>query len=801
MTPSVSSRDIVALRIDPPSLQLRSGESAQVLVTARTKDGFEVDVTKQVKLVDSRSGIAIVNSSGQVRALKVGEDTLTAGWGKEHTEVRIAVTAAPTNQPLTFTRDILPILSKAGCNAGACHAKGDGQNGFKLSVFSYDPANDYQEIVKDARGRRVFPAAPEESLLLLKPSLTIPHEGGLRLERGSESYRAVARWIREGMIYRGTNEATLERLTVLPKERSYRKGFVQPLIVQAHYSDGSVRDVTRLAAFDANDKEVARVDEHGVVSIGKLSGQAVVVARFKGMVGDSRITVPADRLLPEAQYASLPVNNFIDEQAYAHFKKLGLFPSTGCDDAEFLRRASLDTLGLLPSPAEARAFLEDKSPDKRERLIDRLLEHPAYADFWANKWADLFRPNPDRVGVKSVYLLDQWLRESFRQNKPYDQFVREILVVQGSNHRDGPAVIYRDRREPIDLTTQFSQLFLGVRLECAKCHHHPNEKWSQDDFYRFAAFFGPLKQKGAGLSPPISAGTETFYFAPGGSVKHPVSGEIMEPQPPDGPKLTLPKETDPREALADWMLAPENPFFAAAIANRLWAAFFGRGLVEPVDDFRTSNPPSNPALLKALADDLKHQRYNLKQTMRSIMRSHLYQLSSEPNEFNTGDTRNFSRSYRRRLPAEVLADAVSDITGVPESYAGLPPGSRAVQGWTYKIDSNLMDAFGRPNSSSDCPCERDMLPSVVQALHLMNSRNLQTRLSASEGRLQQLADGKLAPPEIVTELYLTCYSRLPRPRELEIATAAFSQPGSSRRAATEDVLWALLNSAEFVFNH
>ncbi|HET6408643.1 MAG TPA: DUF1553 domain-containing protein, partial [Chthoniobacteraceae bacterium] len=392
---------------------------------------------------------------------------------------------------------------------------------------------------------------------------------------------------------------------------------------------------------------------------------------------------------------------------------------------------------------------------------------------------------------------------SFRRNKPYDQFVREIILSEGNNHRDGPAVVYRDRREPADLTTTFSQLFLGVRLDCAKCHHHPNEKWGQDDFYRMAAFFGPLKQKGGGISAPISGGSETFYFAPGQTVKHPVTGETMEPRPPDGPAIQSDDKSDPRQALVDWMLTAQNPFFAKAIANRMWAAFFGRGIVDPVDDFRLSNPPSNPELMDELAQEVIRHKFDLKALMRTILNSHLYQLSGTPNEWNRGDTRNFSRSYRRRLPAEVIADAIADVTGVPNSYEGMPPGSRAIEAWTYKIDSRTMDAFGRPNSSSDCPCERDVKPSITQSLHLMNSRSLHGKLKSTEAgaRIEQIIKGDRPVDEIVTDLYLLCYSRRPTAEERQIATATFSAEGATRRTATEDLLWALLNSAEFVFNH
>jgi len=701
----------------------------------------------------------------------------------------------------SFLHDVLPLLSKAGCSAGACHAKPEGQNGFKLSVFNYDPKADYAEIVKEGRGRRVFPAAPEASLILLKPTLALEHGGGQRFEPGSETYQTLLRWIRGGMIYQHPDEPLLVRVRLEPHERRYKKGATQPLTVTAHYTDGSKRDVTSLADYSASDREVAAVDDQGRLRIGQLSGESAVVARFLGFVDAARITVPAERMLPEERYRALPVNNFIDERADAQFRQLGLFPSDLCTDAEFLRRASLDTIGVLPSADEARAFLSDPAPDKRRRWIESRLAHPAYADYWANKWADLLRPNPDRVGVKSVFTLDQWLREAFRANKPYDEFAREIILAEGSNHRDGPVVVYRDRREPVDLTTMFSQLFLGVRMECAKCHHHPNEKWSQDDFYQFAAFFGPLKRKGAGLSPPISAGTESFYFAPGGTVKHPVTDEVMQPRPPDGPLADARESNDPRRALADWLTAPRNPFFARAAVNRVWAALFGRGFVEPVDDFRASNPIANEPLLNALAEDFATHQYDLKHLLRTILQSRLYQLSSTPNEFNLADTKNFSRSYRRRLPAEVLSDAVSDVTGLPDEYQGTPPGTRALQTWSYKISSHFLDTFGRPNASSDCPCDRDLHTSVVQSLHLMNAKTLQTKLTSPEGRVARLAASPRTPGEIVTELYLATFNRPPRDPEITTASAAFTAPGATRQTATEDVLWALLNSPEFVFNH
>ncbi len=819
---SLKATPITGLVAEPKALNLSlAAPRTRLLLTATTADGFEHDVTDLAKFSVSRKAPFTISAAGEILAQTAGKGVVKATFGQQVVTIPVKIAPSTAPAPLSFGRDVLPVLARAGCAAGACHAKPEGQNGFKLSVFSYDPKHDFAELVKDARGRRVFPAAPDESLLLKKPLGQVPHEGGKRFEAGSETHHVLHRWIQEGMAFAQTNEPVLARLAVFPRERRYHRGATQRLRLEAFYSDGSVRDVTRLAAFEANDKEIAQVDEWGRLTVGKITGQGVIVARFMGLVAAAHLLVPAERQLPAEQYARLPRHNFIDELAYAQFQRLGLFPSELSSDADFLRRASLDAIGVLPTPDQVKTFLagtgaavagESKpalthaapAPEtqaRRRALIDQLLDRPEFADYWANKWADLLRPNSDRVGVKSVLTLDEWLRASFRTNQPYDQFVRELLLVEGSNHRDGPAVVYRDRREPPELTTLFSQLFLGTRLECAKCHHHPNEKWSQDDFYQFAAFFGPVKQKGAGLSPPISAGRETFYFAPGGAVKHPVTGQVMPPRAPDGPPLKPEAGLDPRVELAAWLTATNNPFFARAAVNRVWATFFGRGLVEPVDDFRSSNPCVNPPLLDALAADFAAHGYDLKHLVRTVLESRLYQLSSTPNDTNLGDTKNFSRAYRRRLPAEVLLDAVNDATGVPDSFAATAPGTRAMQTWSYKIDSAFMDAFSRPNPSSDPPCERDRQMSVVQSLHLMNSLNLQAKLSHPDGRVRQLAASSKPPAEVVAELYFTTLNRAPTADELSVATAVFGLPDTTRQTATEDLFWALLNSPEFVFNH
>ena len=706
---------------------------------------------------------------------------------------------------ISFDNDVLPIMTRAGCMLGSCHAKAYGQNGFQLSIFSFDPDSDYREIVYDARGRRIFPSSPDHSLLLLKATNAVPHEGEKRLEKDSEFYKILRQWIAEGAPRHIPDEPEPTGITISPSELSFKKNETKPIKVTVSYSNCKTRDVTHLSEFTSNDAAFAKVDHDGKITAGGVSGENSVIVRYVDQVAAVRVVIPPDKLLPPENYTKLPRNNRIDDLTYTRFQELGLFPSELCRDDEFLRRATLDVLGRLPTLEESRAFLADTSPDKRTKLADRLLssEHRFdYADFWATKWGDLLRPNTQRVGVKPVYLLDQWIREKFRDNTPWDAFVTELLTASGSTHEYGPVAVIRDKREAAEMSEFIAQLFLGVRLNCAKCHHHPSEKWSQDDYYSMAAFFGSMKQKGQGIYAPISGEPEFWWFEPGGKVTHPVSEAVMTPKPPDTPAFTeMDPNADPRAIFATWLTTKENPFFARAMVNRIWAGMFGKGLVDPVDDFRDSNPPANAPLLEWLAKDFAEHGFDQKHTIRLILNSRLYQQSSEPNEHNVGDNRNFSRSYRRRLPGEVLLDSISLITAQPEKLTGLPADARAMQQWNHLLPSDFLDAFGRPDSSAAPPCERETGGSVVQALHLMNSDNLQKKLSGKSPWLDELA--KKPAPEAIDEIYLRLFSRLPAENEKEIGSAhlATAVAGAPVRPLLEDLVWSLLNSAEFVLNH
>jgi hypothetical protein len=621
----------------------------------------------------------------------------------------------------------------------------------------------------------------------------------VRLEHGGADYELVRRWIAQGMPRRIEGEPKLQRVAVEPSDLLMAPGEEKPLQVTAFYSDGSTRDVTARTSFQSNDSPIVAVSPAGVMKAGPIPGETAIMSRYMNLIAVTSAAIPLPGEVPDDVYEQLPRNNVIDDLVWGKLKSLRITPSDPVDDAKFLRRAHLDIIGRLPTSDEARAFLVDSSSNKREKLIDSLLERPEYADHWANKWADLLRPNPYRAGIKATFNFDNWIREQFRQNRPYDEFVRDLLTAQGSTWRNGATVLFRDRREPDEITTMVSRLFLGVRLECAKCHHHPFEKWGQDDFYSIAAYFARVGRKGTGLSPPISGGEEMVLVAKKGAVQHPLTGETLSPRPLFGEAPAVSEESDPRESLAAWIASDENEFFARVQVNRIWADLMGRGIVDPVDDLRTTNPPTNEPLLAALAAEFRAQKYDLKKLIRTITTSHVYALSSVPNERNTADTRNYSRHYRQRLRAEVLAGAIDDITGVASGFEAMPPRSRANQIWTNRVDSLFLDTFGRPDPNQDPPCERTSDSTVTQTLHLMNSPAIHAKVTSDEGFAANLAAGEKTPDEIAEQLYLTVYSRFPGEEERAIARELFQQEGTTRRQATEDMLWALVNTPEFVF--
>ncbi|MBM3838711.1 MAG: DUF1553 domain-containing protein [Verrucomicrobia bacterium] len=779
-------------------LLLKGGDARQqLLVTATLETGGLRDYTHQVTYSVAPEGVVRVDKSGVVSPSSDGAAKITArspDGAMATLSVKVDDFAAVT--PVNFPNQIVPIFTKAGCNAGGCHGKASGQNGFRLSLLGFEPAEDYEHLVKEARGRRLFPSAPENSLLLLKAIGALPHGGGKRLEPDSDDYSLVVRWIKQGMPYGKPTDPTVARIEVFPKERTMSFGGEQQIVVLAHYTDGTKEDVTRSALYEPNDKDMARAEESGKVQLFNQPGDVAVMVRYQAKVAVFRATIPLG-----APVASLPApRNFVDEWVFKKLKTIGMPPAENCDDATFLRRAAIDIAGRLPTPDEARRFLEDKSADKRDRWIDTLVDSSDYADYFANKWSALLRNKRGApTHVRGTYAFHAWIRDSLLSNKPYDQFVREVVAASGEIG-ENPAVAWY--RQVKDMTLQLedtAQLFLGTRLQCAQCHHHPFERWSQQDYYSFAAFFSQVGRK-AGTRP----GEEIIFHKRGKpEATNKKTKQSVMPAGLGTNPLELAPDEDPRQALADWMGSKNNPYFARSLVNRYWKHFFGRALVEPEDDIRETNPATNPELLDALAKHFIESGFDLKDLVRTICRSKVYQLSSAPNDHNKVDKQNFSRYYPKRLTAEVLLDAVNQMTKSENRFDGLPAGIRAIQlpDNSFNASSYFLTVFGRPEMSSSCECERSQDASLAQSLHLLNAKDIQEKLANDKGRAALLAANKQPDDANIRELYYWAYARVPEEKELKLAKGYLEKKADKRREAFEDIIWALINTKEFLFNH
>ncbi|HWL09067.1 MAG TPA: DUF1549 and DUF1553 domain-containing protein [Planctomicrobium sp.] len=709
---------------------------------------------------------------------------------------------------LSFINDISPILTKSGCNAGPCHAKaGNGQNGFRLSLLGFEAAEDYEHIVKESRGRRISPLAPEQSLLLTKATNTVPHTGGKRIDINSESYQRVVQWITEGMYYGSDADAKLESINVEPKQAIMKPHTEQQLKVLARFSDGSQRDVTSMALFEPNHKSMADVNETGLVKISDIPGNVVIMVRYQGVVNVFTASIPLG-----APVENLPASkNFIDELVFSNLKRLGIPPSEVCDDATFLRRASVDIAGQLPTVEETEAFLADTNPDKRDLLIDTLLSGPGYADYFANKWGALLKNRRDAASDKtSNFAFHSWLRDSLLENKPYNDIVTELLGATGDVVGNPPVAWYKRVKQPEAQLEDIAQLFLGVRMQCAQCHHHPFERWSQDDYYRFGAFFSQI-----GRTPTATPDEDIIFHKRGlATSENKKTRQKVTPAALGAPPFDILPDEDPRLYLANWMSEPDNPFFAKALVNRYWKHFFKRGLIDPEDDIRDTNPPSNPELLDALAQHFVKSGYDLKELVRVITQSKTYQLSSVPNAHNVIDEQNYSRYYPRHLTAEVLLDSIDQVTGGTTNFADMPAGTRAVSlpDNSYSRTVYFLNVFGRPGGASVCECERVDSSSLSQSLHLMNSQEILGKMSANQGQAFKLSTNDQPVEANVRHLYLALFSRGPKPEEIQVAESYLAKtrmddngkpldPKLSLRKGYEDLLWALINTKEFRFNH
>jgi hypothetical protein len=800
--------DVQALSAQPGKVTLRGNDASQQLVITGALAGERLqDLTGDVQYDVADTKTVRVTSSGRVIPLGNGDTEISAQYGDKAVRVPVHTEAVDENLPINFANQVVPVFTKLGCNGGGCHGKASGQNGFKLSLLGFEPEFDYSALVKEARGRRVFPAAPDGSLLLLKASGAIAHGGGKRMEVDSDEYKLLRRWIAAGTPIGEPDDPVVTRISVYPEQRVLTRNNRQQLAVYAHYSDGGVEDITRRAQYESNDTEISVVEPEGLVRTLALSGEAAIMARYQGQVTVFRATVPLGTPVPE--YAFEP-KTVIDQDTHKKWQQLGIVPSELCTDAQFIRRASLDIAGTLPTPAQVTAFLADKDPDKRARLVDALVDSPEYSYYFANKWADVLRVKRGNQQNRAygTFAFHNWIREALAADKPYDDFVREIIGAQGDESRNPPVVWYKDLQTPDQFVDNASQVFLGLRLACAQCHHHPYEKWSQDDYWGVAAYVGRLGRKVVqvpGLNVQNQQQQRQVLFTRStGTVVNKRTNRPADMKPPGGEPVQVDGDDDPRQKLVDWMVAADNPFFARALVNRYWAHFFGRGIVDPLDDMRVTNPPSNPELLDALAKDFADHKYSLKHLVKTICKSRTYQLSATPNDFNRQDRQAYARYYPKRMSAEVLYDAVSQVTDASSPFPGLPADAhapkRAIMLPDESYASYFLDVFGRPQRLSACECERVSEANLAQVLHLLNSDEVQGKLSRPGGRADALAKDPRPDADKVKELFLWALGHEPDRRKLDLALDHIDRHAKDKKVAYENILWTLINTKEFIFN-
>jgi hypothetical protein len=786
---------LVGLEASPAKITLKGPYAeARLLVEGIAKSGTRRDMTGDAGLNIADSKIAELDDSGIVRGKHDGATVLTGTLKGRSVRIPIVVTGFAAPVPPRFLADVEPILTKAGCNMGACHGAASGKGGFKLSLLGYDPDTDFVAITRQKAAGRIAAVQPDQSLLLLKPTLKVVHRGGLRFRVGSPEYKLLRDWIAAGAPGPQAKEPAVVALETSPAVRKLAIGQTQRIRVTARYANGTTRDVTGETLFTGSDETVAKVSADGEATV-TGPGEAAVVIRYQGLVGTARIISPyaAPYALPRAIGNS--AGQTVDRLGMQKLADLGLPASLRCSDSDFLRRASLDVTGQMPSPDETRAFLADRDPNKRDKLIDTLLARPEYVDFWTLKWADILRCSRTFLSAKGMYAYNNWIRQSVAENRPWDQFAGDLLLAQGSVFKDGAANYYKASGSPQELAENTAQVFLGVRMQCAKCHNHPYDRWTQNQYYEMAAFFAQVGRK-----PGERAEEQVVYTTGKGDIANPRTGKIMMPCALDAKPVAADFTGDRRAELVKWMTAPQNPFFAHTVVNRIWRHYMGRGFVEPVDDIRPTNPASNAPLFDYLAQDFAGHGYDLKRLMRTILRSEAYQRSAVPVPGNARDTRYYAHYPFKRLGAEQMLDAISTATGVSEKFDGLPSGVHAAQLPDSGVNSYFLDLFGRPARNIVCECERSDEPNLGQVLHLMNGPDLNTRLTAKNGRIAALFEKKLADAPLVEELYLAAYSRYPTPAESRRAVTALSK-AKDRRQATEDLFWALLNAKEFFFNH
>ena len=793
----------------PPSIALPTKESRQTLVP-QWKRGQQVfgQATEGVQLTSSDEKVVKIESSVAV-PVGNGKATISAKVGEQTATAEVTVTGQDQPFVWSFRNHVESVLSKQGCNAGACHGARAGQKGFRLTLFGFDVDADYSYLTRQALGRRVVPSDPGRSLILTKPTGLLPHKGGIKLDPATQEYRVLAEWIASGAPGPKESDPQISSLEVLPKYSTQNLGAGQQLIVLAHFNDGHVEDATRWAKYTSVTGSVAAVGERGEVKV-TGSGEGAIKVWYLNYNAMAFLTVPYVNDVKPEVFANAERRNFIDDLVNEKLTALKLPPSPKCDDGTFLRRAFLDTIGTLPTVEETRAFLADTSTDKRDKLIDHLLSRPEFVDYWAYKWSDLLLLSGERLRPEAIKAYYAFIRKSVEQNKPWDKFVYEIVTASGSTHENGAANFYALHQDPEDMAETVSQAFLGLSINCAKCHNHPLEKWTNDQYYGMANMFSRVRAKGWGGDFRGGDGLRTVYSDTQGELIQPSRGTPQLPRPLDGAVIPFESNVDRRIALAQWLTSKENPYFTRAITNRVWANFLGVGLVERVDDMRVTNPASNEKLLDAAAKYLADNNYDLKQLMRAILQSAAYQRDSAPLPENRADERFYARYYPRRLKAEVLLDAISQVTDAPTKFIylkadGKPgdpaPAKRALQLPDVSVDSYFLKTFGQPVRLITCDCERSDEPSMTQVLHMFNGDTVNKKLG-SPGSAAEKATADPSNEKAVEDLFLAALSRFPTDNEKQklAAELAAAKP-EERRGVIEDLYWSVLSGREFLFNH
>ncbi len=798
------SASMSRISVEPSAIRLDVARSRQqVAVTAHFADGSLRDLTAEATYEMDAQEIATVDSSGVIRPVADGATTVRIAVDDCDVEVPIEVRDSGSQRPYSYRRDVAAVLSRAGCNMGSCHGNPSGKGGFRLSFRGDNPGPDFLALTRDTFGRRINRQAPDSSLILLKPTGRVPHEGGLRFDPDSPEAEALRGWVADGAIDDADESPALVKLEVWPPERLIAApGLSQQLVVTAEFADGARRDVTREASYELDDPTKADITTEGRVVAHSPSEVAVAVRYLDGR-GVSRLAFLHDR--PDFAWTGGTASNAVDKAIFAKLRALKINPSPICSDEVFVRRAYLDALGVLPEPEEVRAFLDDTAPDKQARLVDRLLSRPEFADFWALKWADLLRNEEKTMGPKGVWVFQRWLRDQIAADVPLDEFARQIVASRGSTWSNPPASFHRTNLTPESAAEAVGQVFLGVRLQCARCHNHPYDVWTQDDYYGLAAYFSNIdikvlnNQRRDRFDKHEINGDVVVHLSGRPRMVQPRSGEMMGPKPLGGPSPELSGDPDALDDLADW-LTRDNPQFARNMANRVWFHLLGRGIVDPVDDFRGSNPPSNPALLDAITDHFVANGMRLKPLVRWIMTSQTYGLASTPNETNADDEVNFARARVKMLPAEVLLDEIGQALDHRESLDRSSGQTRAVQLPGVKMGGEFLKVFGKPDRLLTCECERSEATTLAQAFQLINGEAVRERLEARDNRIGRLLEAEVSEDALLEELYLATLSRRPTDEERSGVLSHLSRSDDQRKA-WEDVAWALLNSKEFLLRH